>query len=85
MNLPCATKMPGVIASSILTSHILMLVEVWQNKSKYSNKVILKGPASVVNSVLEYHLQQLALEVDEEVYDRFMLTEPSYDIQMNYD
>lgn len=29
LNLPCATKMPGTIASSILTAHILMMVEIW--------------------------------------------------------
>ena len=27
LNLPCATKMPGPVASYILTAHILMLIE----------------------------------------------------------
>lgn len=64
LNLPCATKMPGSIASSILTAHILIFSDIWANQLKYKTKSLIKPPAGVVNSVLQYHLKELKIEID---------------------
>ena len=55
LNLPCATKMPGPIASSILTAHFLMVVDMVRNHSRYGLGV-MRPPTSVVSQVLQYHL-----------------------------
>ena len=83
LNLPCATKMPGPIASSILTAHICMLVEIWQNKDRY-NLTVIKAPTAVVDQVIQYHLEELKIQVDQDIYEDY-LQEPTTDTPLSYD
>ena len=48
LNLPCATKMPSPIASSVLTAHLLMLVDMRKNNKRYG-LVVMPPPTSVAN------------------------------------
>ena len=83
LNLPCATKMPGPIASNILTAHVLMLIEIWINKAKYG-KAIASPPMAVVDQTLKYHLEELNIQVDEDMNEDY-LSEPPSDQPLNYD
>lgn len=85
LNMPCATKMPGVIASSMLTTHVLIFCDICRNPSNYPPLSLLKAPVSVINSVLQLHLPELKVEVEEESFEEFLASEPSKDIQMNYE
>ena len=83
LNLPCATKMPGPIASSIFTAHILMLIEMWGCPSKYGI-VAMKAPAHLMEQVVQYHLEEFKVQVDCQTEEDY-LKEPNSDTPLNYD
>ena len=85
LNLPCGTKMPGPMASSILTTYALALVEIWQHKARYGSLVIMKPPTSVVDKALHYNLEEIDLQAENEMEEEDCLQEANGESSINYD
>ena len=64
VNLGCATGHPSFVMSNSFTNQILAQLELWNNSSKYENKVYML-PKHLDEKVAKLHLEKLGVELEE--------------------
>lgn len=63
VNLGCATGHPSFVMSNSFTNQTLAQLELWQNSSKYENKVYTL-PKHLDEKVASLHLEKIGVELD---------------------
>jgi adenosylhomocysteinase len=63
VNLGCATGHPSFVMSTSFTNQVLAQIELWQNSSKYQNKVYML-PKALDEKVARLHLKKIGVELD---------------------
>jgi adenosylhomocysteinase len=63
VNLGCATGHPSFVMSSSFANQVIAQLELWQNASKYENKVYTL-PKSLDEKVARLHLDKINVELD---------------------
>jgi len=63
VNLGCGTGHPSFVMSSSFTNQVLAQLELWQNASKYENKVYVL-PKHLDEKVARLHLAKIGVELD---------------------
>jgi adenosylhomocysteinase len=63
VNLGCATGHPSFVMSSSFTNQVIAQLELWENTSKYENKVYTL-PKSLDEKVARLHLAKIDVELD---------------------
>lgn len=63
VNLGCATGHPSFVMSNSFTNQTLAQLELWQNASKYENKVYTL-PKHLDEKVASLHLEKIGVELD---------------------
>ncbi|HSZ32640.1 MAG TPA: adenosylhomocysteinase [Puia sp.] len=64
VNLGCATGHPSFVMSNSFTNQVLAQIELWQNHSKYENKVFVL-PKHLDEKVARLHLPKIGVMLDE--------------------
>jgi len=64
VNLGCATGHPSFVMSNSFTNQVLAQLELWQNSSKYENKVYTL-PKHLDEKVARLHLAKIGVELEE--------------------
>lgn len=64
VNLGCATGHPSFVMSNSFSNQTLAQIELWQNHSKYENKVYVL-PKHLDEKVARLHLAKIGVELDE--------------------
>jgi len=64
VNLGCATGHPSFVMSNSFTNQVLAQLELWQNASKYENKVYTL-PKHLDEKVARLHLAKIGVELEE--------------------
>ena len=64
VNLGCATGHPSFVMSNSFSNQTLAQIELWQNHSKYENKVYVL-PKHLDEKVARLHLSKIGVELDE--------------------
>jgi len=64
VNLGCATGHPSFVMSNSFTNQTLAQIELWNNHSKYENKVYVL-PKHLDEKVARLHLAKIGVELDE--------------------
>jgi adenosylhomocysteinase len=64
VNLGCATGHPSFVMSNSFTNQVLAQIELWQNHSKYENKVFVL-PKHLDEKVARLHLPKIGVTLDE--------------------
>ena len=64
VNLGCATGHPSFVMSNSFTNQVLAQIELWNNYSKYENKVYTL-PKHLDEKVAKLHLEKLGVELTE--------------------
>ena len=64
VNLGCATGHPSFVMSNSFTNQVLAQLELWQNASKYENKVYTL-PKHLDEKVARLHLEKIGVELEE--------------------
>src|SRR5271156_3773 len=64
VNLGCATGHPSFVMSNSFTNQVLAQIELWQNNSKYENKVFVL-PKHLDEKVARLHLPKIGVTLDE--------------------
>ncbi|MBL7731097.1 MAG: adenosylhomocysteinase [Chitinophagaceae bacterium] len=64
VNLGCATGHPSFVMSNSFSNQTLAQIELWQNHSKYDNKVYVL-PKHLDEKVARLHLAKIGVELDE--------------------
>ncbi|MEO6960528.1 MAG: adenosylhomocysteinase [Puia sp.] len=64
VNLGCATGHPSFVMSNSFSNQTLAQIELWQNNSKYENKVYVL-PKHLDEKVARLHLAKIGVELDE--------------------
>ncbi len=64
VNLGCATGHPSFVMSNSFTNQVLAQIELWQNHSKYENKVFVL-PKHLDEKVARLHLAKIGVTLDE--------------------
>ena len=64
VNLGCATGHPSFVMSNSFTNQTLAQIELWNNHSKYENKVYML-PKHLDEKVARLHLKKISVELDE--------------------
>ncbi len=64
VNLGCATGHPSFVMSNSFTNQVLAQIELWQNHSKYENKVFVL-PKHLDEKVARLHLPKIGVILDE--------------------
>jgi adenosylhomocysteinase len=64
VNLGCATGHPSFVMSNSFTNQTLAQLELWQNSSKYENKVYML-PKHLDEKVARLHLKKIGVELEE--------------------
>ena len=62
VNLGCATGHPSFVMSASFTNQVMAQIELWNNSSKYANKVYVL-PKKLDEKVAELHLDKLGAKV----------------------
>ncbi|MFO1242305.1 MAG: adenosylhomocysteinase [Rickettsiales bacterium] len=62
VNLGCATGHPSFVMSTSFTNQVLAQIELWQNHSKYQNKVYVL-PKELDEKVARLHLEKLGVKL----------------------
>ena len=62
VNLGCATGHPSFVMSNSFTNQVLAQIELWNNSSKYQNKVYTL-PKHLDEKVAKLHLEKLGVEI----------------------
>ena len=62
VNLGCATGHPSFVMSASFTNQVMAQIELWNNSSKYENKVYVL-PKKLDEKVAELHLDKLGAKV----------------------
>ncbi|ABG57897.1 adenosylhomocysteinase [Cytophaga hutchinsonii] len=63
VNLGCATGHPSFVMSSSFSNQVIAQLELWENSSKYENKVYTL-PKSLDEKVARLHLSKIDVELD---------------------
>ncbi|MGN6645845.1 MAG: adenosylhomocysteinase [Cytophaga sp.] len=63
VNLGCATGHPSFVMSSSFSNQVIAQLELWENSSKYENKVYTL-PKSLDEKVARLHLAKIGVELD---------------------
>jgi adenosylhomocysteinase len=63
VNLGCATGHPSFVMSNSFTNQVLAQLELWQNASKYDNKVYML-PKHLDEKVARLHLAKIGVELE---------------------
>ena len=63
VNLGCATGHPSFVMSSSFSNQVIAQLELWENASKYENKVYTL-PKSLDEKVARLHLAKIDVELD---------------------
>jgi len=63
VNLGCATGHPSFVMSNSFTNQVLAQLELWENSSKYENKVYML-PKHLDEQVARLHLDKIGVELD---------------------
>ena len=69
VNLGCATGHPSFVMSNSFTNQILAQIELWNNSSKYENKVYML-PKNLDEMVALLHLPKLGVELEDLTEDQ---------------
>lgn len=69
VNLGCATGHPSFVMSNSFTNQTLAQIELWNNHSKYKNKVYVL-PKHLDEKVARLHLAKIGVELDELTQDQ---------------
>lgn len=69
VNLGCATGHPSFVMSNSFTNQTLAQLELWNNSSKYENKVYTL-PKHLDEKVAKLHLKKIGVELDELTKDQ---------------
>lgn len=69
VNLGCATGHPSFVMSNSFTNQVLAQLELWQNASKYENKVYTL-PKHLDEKVARLHLAKIGVELEELTKDQ---------------
>ncbi len=64
VNLGCATGHPSFVMSNSFTNQVLAQIELWNNHSKYENKVYVL-PKHLDEKVARLHLAKIGVQLDE--------------------
>ena len=64
VNLGCATGHPSFVMSNSFSNQTLAQIELWNNHSKYENKVYVL-PKHLDEKVARLHLSKIGVELDE--------------------
>ncbi|MCP3892305.1 MAG: adenosylhomocysteinase [Desulfobulbaceae bacterium] len=64
VNLGCATGHPSFVMSNSFTNQVLAQIELWQNSTKYENKVYFL-PKSLDEMVARLHLKKIGVNLTE--------------------
>jgi adenosylhomocysteinase len=64
VNLGCATGHPSFVMSNSFTNQVLAQIELWENLTKYENKVYVL-PKHLDELVAKFHLKKLGVELEE--------------------
>jgi len=64
VNLGCATGHPSFVMSNSFTNQTLAQLELWENASKYENKVYML-PKHLDEKVARLHLEKIGVELEE--------------------
>jgi adenosylhomocysteinase len=64
VNLGCATGHPSFVMSNSFTNQTLAQLELWNNHTKYENKVYVL-PKHLDEKVARLHLKKIGVELDE--------------------
>ena len=64
VNLGCATGHPSFVMSNSFTNQVLAQLELWENSSKYDNKVYML-PKHLDEKVARLHLAKIGVELEE--------------------
>jgi adenosylhomocysteinase len=64
VNLGCATGHPSFVMSNSFTNQTLAQLELWQNSSRYENKVYML-PKHLDEKVARLHLKKIGVELEE--------------------
>jgi len=64
VNLGCATGHPSFVMSNSFSNQVLAQIELWNNYSKYENKVYVL-PKHLDEKVARLHLTKIGVELDE--------------------
>ena len=62
VNLGCATGHPSFVMSNSFTNQVLAQMELWQNSSKYQNRVYIL-PKHLDEKVARLHLQKIGVNL----------------------
>ncbi len=63
VNLGCATGHPSFVMSNSFTNQVMAQLELWENSSKYENKVYML-PKHLDEKVARLHLERIGVECD---------------------
>lgn len=63
VNLGCATGHPSFVMSASFTNQVIAQLELWENSSKYENKVYML-PKTLDEKVARLHLKKIGVELD---------------------
>ena len=63
VNLGCATGHPSFVMSNSFTNQVMAQLELWENASKYENKVYML-PKHLDEKVARLHLERINVECD---------------------
>ncbi|MFQ3575859.1 MAG: adenosylhomocysteinase [Cytophagales bacterium] len=69
VNLGCATGHPSFVMSNSFTNQVMAQLELWQNSSKYENKVYTL-PKHLDEKVARLHLAKIGVQLDELTRDQ---------------